>query len=322
MNARRYRMPAAVGAIGAVGVALYAGAWFGSAAWLREGLEGFARTQEARGWSLDYEEFRSSGFPFFLRGSIETPHLSAPNGAAWSAGRLVFDALPIRPDRVILTSEGPQTVNLGAAGLFDLETVDGRAGLSRPQGRPRADIEATRAALAAREGPARIGLEAFKAAALASSDAARGFETSATIASVTLDLGRGPVVLRGVEIFVRADYSSDRPAYELRHVSFSLGETTIDGAGTLAIDAHGALAGRIDAVISNPASLPEAFSRLGLIEAGEARGARFGFSIAEAAGGPTTIRAPIIFADGEARILGVTIARFAAADQAGSDPPR
>lgn len=138
----KYGLLALVG--GAIITIAYVIFWFLLANSTREGIAAWAEMRRAEGYTVRYAKLEMSGFPFWLRATLDNPILTTtPNEGpwAWAAGSLVIESRPWSWGRFTARTKGRQSVTAPVAG----EPVDlqGTATLIQTDvemdgGRPRA----------------------------------------------------------------------------------------------------------------------------------------------------------------------------------------
>ena len=74
-------------------------------------LARFAEAEAEAGRSLTYEDIKVKGYPFSLRGQINSVRWERPGLGSYTVEELLFVTLPYDPSRVILTPRGAQTLD-------------------------------------------------------------------------------------------------------------------------------------------------------------------------------------------------------------------
>ena len=74
--------------------------WYGAGYLLRQGVQAWFTTQQARGWQADYGDMQTSGYPLRHITTLNGPALADPaTGTAWQADWLNLDSPAIWPGR-------------------------------------------------------------------------------------------------------------------------------------------------------------------------------------------------------------------------------
>jgi len=100
-------------AIGAVLVVIYWFVWSWGAGVMRDEIANWKSTQERAGLTIEHGPMKVTGFPFVLRAELPDPYVANPAaGWAWQAEMLYADTPPLSPNRIILSPEGDQQLNV------------------------------------------------------------------------------------------------------------------------------------------------------------------------------------------------------------------
>lgn len=144
-------------AIGAVLVVIYWFVWSWGAGVMREEIANWKTAQEGAGLTIEHGPMKVTGFPFVLRAELPDPYIANPAaGWAWQAEMLYADTPPLSPNRIVLSPEGDQQLNLTddsgpniwnlTAETFRISLAEAKTGLdvrglrARPERRGDGDI--------------------------------------------------------------------------------------------------------------------------------------------------------------------------------------
>ncbi len=89
--------------------------WFLLATNMREGIAGWAEARRAEGYSVEYAKLEMSGFPFWLRATLEQPEVAPPSGKdrwSWQGLSLVLESRPWSWNTIFAHTRGRQAVSL------------------------------------------------------------------------------------------------------------------------------------------------------------------------------------------------------------------
>ena len=88
----------------------YTIAWHIAADRMEEAIASWITDQRENGLTVEHGDITTAGYPFFLRGRVDTPTIAEAQRWQWSAPRLMIDILPFSFDRIILSPQGAQDI--------------------------------------------------------------------------------------------------------------------------------------------------------------------------------------------------------------------
>ena len=317
----------AIVALGLLGTALvYTGVWVYGARQTIEAAEHWVGERRAEGYSVRYDDMRATGYPFWIKIELGNSGFGAPRAASpwgWEGDTLVVTARPWRPDRFFLRTSGAQMVSFLAgeqrltysgslaAGVAELIFDDGgpqSIGLSisglelaAQQGTGgkilvgRADIELRRLAVpaGAEQGAATMTLDMTSSKvelpSVMVSPLGSKIEDLHLTGRLLGELPRGPgaSLIEALEI-----WRDSGGTVEVDQAALTHGVLSLRADGTLALDRDLQPVGAFTARVQGFNEALDAFSRLGIIGAGEAISAKLllgVFAKRPQNGGPPTL---------------------------------
>jgi hypothetical protein len=302
-NAKRWLLYAPIATL-VVFLGLWALVWRAGEGIMRDRLAEFAATQASQGVDVEHGSLKTRGFPFFLRG--EVPDFSIAKGAdRYQCARLFIDALPYAPDRIIFSCGGDQRAWANGQEWL-IRSEDGKASIERDKERGWM-FKAESGAFVAESGPKKLSLT------MAVVNVAPSLEDPATLQTSIRLVGAPASNPDADRLDVAATLSGPDP-FGARLLTINGLEAISAGArlrgkGVFQIPANGAINGRIESEIENPAGVARTLEVAGVIDAVERARAEAGLGmLAVASGG--VIRAPIEVSGGAIRIAGVELATF------------
>lgn len=320
MRATSFPVFAAPGVLAIAIFLAYLFVWLAGARQMREAVEDWATDQRESGREASIGRFKATGFPFFLRGALTDVKVAS---GKWrlETPRVFIDAQPLSPSRFIVSTREPFIVDFGGEGEWRVEAPGARASISRDKEREwRLDVEAgpSRLARIDREGTV-VASSFLLSAAPNNIDRTRIFIGLSATAIEFAEPGR-EVDLDAIDLAIAIAGATEQAtslrswrdgggAVDIQNAAATKGTARAQISGTVAIDADGYPAGRLEAAIGDPASFVEALAAVGVLRATDVDNARAALSlIAIASGGK--IVAPFVLEDGEATIAGVRIGKL------------
>ncbi|EYD77556.1 High-affinity K+ transport system, ATPase chain B [Rubellimicrobium mesophilum DSM 19309] len=293
--------------------ALLSGGWFLVAWQIESRAEAALADLRARGFSVDYADLSTTGFPSRFDTTATNLRLATPDGRViWEAPFLRVTALSIRPNRV--TTLWPQDQTLTLAGQrIDLSAKDLRAsatvGLSTDLPLDEATIGSGLATVQAENGLG-FGMDRLAARAARSGSAydlfaevegLRPATVSANIGLLRLDAR----VTLDAPLELRSPTAPRFRGVALREVRLAQGDVALTGSGTLEPDAQGYLAGTVNLTAENWPGLLDLLQAAGLLA--EQQRPFVEGALAQMAQGSDRIEVPVTFADGKVEALGLVL---------------
>ena len=291
--------------IAAIVVVAWRVIWSAAADRMTDAVDEFAAAARAGGYEISFRPVKRSGFPFWLRGSIDAIVIGRAD-ASYEVERLNLHLSPFDLSRIVLSPAGGQRI-VTSDGAW---SVSGDRMVASLERHPEAgwlaiaDFGAVTATSRARKTAAASILVNVRPA---SNEPGRlGF--SVAIAGAEVDLGGGATRIERLDAAGVADPRQDSRSVRLDGLELRIGASRLAAAGDLRPDGDGRVTGRLNTRLERPAELVSALSRLGVFneqesEAANAAALLLSFTARE------TISAPITFADGRTKIAGVAIAR-------------
>jgi hypothetical protein len=308
---------------GIVAVAIFVGyvfIWLAGARQMRTAVADWAEDHRSSGGDAKIGGFAARGFPFFLRGALSDVEVSA-GALRLQAPAAFIDAEPFKPTRFVLSAREPFVVDFGGEGAWRVEAPGARASVARDKARGwLLDVEAGPSRLVRIDTEGLIVADAFLLSAAPSNvDRTRIFFGASAAAISFAEPGREFAFDAADLAFAVSGATSSATslkawrdgggAVEIQNAGVTSGAGRAQIAGTLAIDAAGYPAGRLDAAIGDPSAFAAALAAAGVIRVRDIDNARTALSlIAIASGG--TIEAPLTLEDGEAKVAGVRIGKL------------
>lgn len=283
--------------------------WRAGAETMRRSIDAWAEDQRAAGFSVVYNDVRTTGFPFFLRGALENAAISDGRNWRWSAATLNIDTLPYALDRLTFSAANPQTLDLGAHGLWSLATERGRVSIESDKARDWTfTAESGPGVLSRADGGAALSAEKFLLSIAPAATDLRRIEASLIVDKFALVRAGETIDAPHIEAFVETEERAARGReISLKHVSIEAEGARLLLQGKLGVDANGFPEGVLQAEITDPAGLAALLGKTGALSPGEADQAAAALTLAAIAGGGK-LKGPIELKNGAARIAGVKIA--------------
>lgn len=296
-------------AVGAVFLAVWAFLWAQGAAMMRTRIKDLAEAQAARGRTLTYGEIRTRGFPFYLRGEISAPAWSDGRGGSYAGDALYVDFLPYQPDRIILSPGGDQRFTwrgetwaiVAEDARASLEINDERGWFLRAETGPTTIESPLRAA--------RFDRLVVNVAPTMKQSKSR--DVSLVADNLSLPAKLAPFLIGKAEttFTVTPTDASGPGKLALKGLALDAAGGRIEAAGEIGVTPDRQADGRVDARLMNPQAIAKSLGQSGVLEPREASAAEALLGLmAKQNGGE--VRAPIVLKAGEARLLGVKIAKL------------
>lgn len=308
---------AAAFAAGAFALLVWWIVWARSASQMRLGVEEWASAQREAGFDVVFDEVRTKGFPFLLRGEVSNVSISDAAGRRWSVAALYVDALPYAPDRRIISASNPQAFDLGAHGLWSLEAKSARISFDKPRDREWiVDIESGPGAFARADGSMRIEAARFLMSVAPKRGEPERIEASLMLEGGRAALGEERIDAPRFELFIEAGDGEKGREIIARRIAGTLEGSEFAVAGAIGFDVEDRPAGVLEAEIAAPQGLAEFLRKTGALTRAEADQAGAALALAAIAGGGR-LKGPIELKDGAASVAGVEIAKFVDDDEDG-----
>jgi len=112
----------------AIFFAFYSFVWIKGADVMRSEIAAFAAKEEAQGRSFTYDDIKTGGYPFSLRGKVEGVDWDHPDWGQFTAEEVLIVAVPYEPTRIVFAPRGERTVTIGEE-TYDLQSDDLRFNL-------------------------------------------------------------------------------------------------------------------------------------------------------------------------------------------------
>jgi hypothetical protein len=233
------------------------GLWWFATGQLADGLDGWAATARADGWTVSYPAPTRRGWP--LKATLAVPEMTLAGAAAWRAAAVELTLSPAEPRRLRVTVGGPQTVSLPGQAAVDVtaRSFDLSIPLDDP-GVVDLAAEGVRAALpggalevgrltahAANRPAAGRGQEALaftgaaEAVALPPPPDGRSWALGSRLASVSIDAGlTGPVPPPGPPRVRASQWRDGGGSAQLRRLALGWGPLGLAASASLRLDAR------------------------------------------------------------------------------------
>jgi hypothetical protein len=311
-----------------VGVIGFGAAWFWMRAEVERGLETIRTSATASGWTMDWDRYSISGFPFRLDVTLDNPRLREPSGSGLAARSLKAEAFVFAPGHWVAYAPDGVTIARRRGGPLRVTAKALRASVSETERTPpRLSIEGLGLTFATPPGSAPFPLRAaseFHLHMKAGPDdqGAAYIELDGALAGLDGLLGRiaanrpATLIIDGIYSNARALSGPSLPAavrrwsasggrLHLRRLHLEVGQAEIDARqGDLGVSSDGRLAGRVDLVLHQAPRTLNAMDEAGALTQDVAR------AVATVAGaeqeGPT-VALPLSFEAGRTTLGPIAI---------------
>jgi hypothetical protein len=305
-----------------LGTVLWSGYWFVGSSALRQMAEGWFADQAARGVTAEKTSLSVAGFPNRFDLTVEGVRLADPqSGIGWQAPFAQVFAMTWKPWHIIAALPPEQVVTL--PGQEITVAADGlRASL---RARPATDVPL--AAAIVESGAVMVtssqgwtaGADRFVASVLASEGAPTAYDLALDIAGLAPDPTRMarltaeaglPSTIATIQLRAVASLTAPldrhagatRPqlaALDLGQALITWGELSMTASGTIAPDADGLAAGRIEIAVKNWEPLVPALVAAGVVKPELAPTVRNMLdALARTSGEPGALNVPLVLDDG------------------------
>ncbi len=301
---------------------LWIGYWVLGSTAKREAITAWLDARRAAGWTVEYSDYRVTGFPYRFDSDFRDLTLRDPaSGLGWQLPRLVVYLLAYKPNHIIAGFPERQVIEVGRVPV----TVKSKGLQASVVFQPDTSLAVLRTALRGKEIVVSAPGWSWSAASLAFSTRQNADIPDAH--DVVLDLGDTtptaafrraldpqnslPERIQTLFLDARADFDGpwDRIAIErgaprltgvtINRLLAGWGKLGLQGSGRLDIAADGRIAGRIDLVLRNWRGVLDLARRAGLIDRDQQRNIETVLALVTAASDdPDSLRLPLVLAQG------------------------
>ena len=302
-----------------IGVVALAGAWFWLRGQVEQRLETIRTAVTASGWTMDWDRYAVSGFPFRLDLTLDNPRVREPSGWGIAAPRLKAEAFVFAPSHWVVVAPDGVVVARRRGGPLRVDAKALRASLSEAdRSPPRLSVEglglsftpppgsapfplrsATEFHLHMKSGPDNQGAAFLELdGAIADLDGLPGRIAGGRPTSLVIDgIYSNASALAGPSwpAAIRR-WGASGGSLRLRRLHVVTGQTGVDGdRGELSVGSDGRLKGRLDLVLHQAPRTLAAMGQTGALAPDVARAAT---DVAGAVQQGPTVSLPLSFQAG------------------------
>ena len=310
------------------GVVALAGAWFWMRGEVERGLEATRTAATASGWTMDWDRYSISGFPFRLDIALDNPRVREPSGWGLSARRLKAEAFVFAPGHWVAVAPDGVIVARRRGGPLRVDAKALRASLSdADKTPPRLSVEGLGLTFATPSGAATFPIRSASEFHLhmksgPDDQGAAYVELDGAIVGLDGLLGRiannrsATLIMDGIYSKAASLSGSTWPIavrrwqaaggrLRLRRLQVVAGQAQIEASqGDLGVGATGRLTGRVDLVLHQAPRTLNAMSETGALTPDAARAAAV---VAGAVRQGPTVSLPLSFEAGRTTLGPIAI---------------
>ena len=305
--------------------------WGEGADYMKDEIAAFADAQREMGVRVDYESIKAKGFPFFLRGAVGGLNIAVPQSWRYETPLVHIDALPYALDRLIFSAPKEQMITWGGQ-QYALLSRHGRMSLgAEDNGQWILNLDTDRLSLSQHSNEDKEGaptplftLEDALLKVRPQADNPQAVDISLIATEGRLFLlpnnprgaapEEGPAAksvpidrMEAVIVALASDSTGQPAKISIIGVAIKSGDGQLSLAGDILRDGDGYPAGAIEIEVIDPAAFLAPIKAAGVLTAEQSDALTGALSLAALAGGGKA-RATVTLQNGEARLMGMTIA--------------